>query len=53
MEALVVLFETLVKFKSVSVPYHLIESFDDYCTKRGKIVMGGIMYTEYQYFYIK
>ena len=52
MEALVVLFETLVKFKSVSVPYHLVDSFCEYCIKRGKIVMGGIMYKEYQYFYI-
>ena len=49
---LVVLFDTLVKFKKVSVPYHLVDSFCDYCTKRDTIVMGGIMYKEYQYFYI-
>ena len=52
MTHLVILFDTLMKFKSVSVPYHLVDSFCDYCTKRGKIVMGGIMYKEYQYFYI-
>ena len=49
---LVVLFDALVKFKKVSVPYHLVDSFCDYCINRGKIVMGGIMYKEYQYFYI-
>lgn len=49
---LTIFFDTLIKFKGVTVPYHLVDSFCDYCTKRGKIVMGGIMYKEYQYFYI-
>lgn len=35
MEALVVLFDTLVKFKSVTVPDHLFYYFDIYCDKRG------------------
>ena len=51
MEALVVLFDTLVKFKSVSVPYHLIDDFVHYCTKRDTPVYGGIMYDNYQYLY--
>lgn len=52
MEALVVYFDALIKFRCISVPYNLVDSFCDYCDKRGKIVMGGIMYKEYQYFYI-
>lgn len=35
MEALVVLFDTLVKFKCVTVPDHLYHSFDTYCEERG------------------
>ena len=52
MAHLIILFDALIKFKSVSVPYHLVDSFCEYCIKRGKIVMGGIMHEEYQYFYI-
>lgn len=52
MEALVVYFDALVKFKGVSVPHHLVNSFRDYCFKRGKILRGRTIYKEYQYFYI-
>lgn len=51
MTHLVILFDTLVKFKSVSVPYHLIDDFVHYCTKRDTPVYGGIMYDNYQYLY--
>lgn len=52
MEALVIYFDALIKFKNVSVPYHLIESFDDYCLKRGITIFGGLMEKEYQFVYI-
>lgn len=52
MTHLVILFDTLVKFKTVSVPYHLIESFDNYCLKRGITIFGGLMEKEYQFVYI-
>lgn len=52
MTHLVILFDTLIKFKSVSVPYHLIKSFDDYCLKRGITIFGGLMEKEYQFVYI-
>lgn len=49
---LVVLFDTLIKCKSVSVPYYLINPFKEYCLKRGITIFGGLMETIYQYFYI-
>lgn len=50
MEVLVVYFDTFVKFKSVTVPHHLVNSFCDYCIKRGKMITGRTIHKEYQYF---
>lgn len=50
---LVIYFDTLIKFKSVSVPYHIIDDFVDYCDKRATPVYGGIIYDNYQYLYTK
>lgn len=51
MEALVVYFDALMKFKCISVPYHLIDDFARYCSNRNTPIFGGIMYEHYQYFY--
>ena len=55
MEVLVVYFDALIKFKCISVPFHLLDDFNKYCHKRGIVFYGGAfgLPGNYQYVYVE